>query len=95
MTDPLSSPLFADGLCLIEGMPTNVEETSGSHFDLRERLLGTEWAKWTSETPFWASGVMDKVSLEHFEVDTRSKASKAHGVWQSKALPLHTGGTSC
>lgn len=84
---------FSQGLCLLDGVPTSREETAGSHFALRERLLGTEWAKWTATSPFWASGVMDRISLEHFEVDTRSKATKGHGVWQSAALPLHTDGS--
>jgi hypothetical protein len=81
---------FHQGICLVEGMPTSLEQTASSHFDLRERLFGNEWANWTASSPFWASGVMDRISLEHFEVDTRSKARKGHGVWQSDPLPLHT-----
>lgn len=84
---------FSEGLCLVEGMPTSPEETGSSHFNLRARLLGDEWANWTASSPFWASGVMEKISLEHFEVDTRAKATKGHGVWQSGSLPLHTDGS--
>ena len=84
---------FRHGLCLIEGMPTDVDETANGHLALRERLLGPEWARWTADAPFWASGSTDRVSVEHFEVDTRSEASKAHGVWRRGALPLHTDGS--
>ena len=46
---------FRDGLCVVEGMPTTPEETSGHHYALRERLLGKDWAGWTASKPFWAS----------------------------------------
>jgi len=98
MSDPkalfaLYDCFFRQGICLLDGTPTSPDVTSNSHLDLRQRLLGKEWAQWTASSPFWASGVMDRISLEHFEVDTRSMATKGHSVWRSDPLPLHTDGS--